>query len=70
VEYAYGLRGSRRDWLMPGCRWMRQRGLCLECGWDRNPATYTYARAQVPEEVRQRFFQRARSVVGALILEG
>ena len=60
VEYAYGLRGSRRDWLMPSCRWMRQHNLCLGCGWDRNPATYTYARAQVPEELRERFYKLAK----------
>jgi len=60
VEYAYGLRGSRRDWLMPSCKWMQQHNLCLGCGWNRNPATYTYTRAQVPEEIRERFFMLAK----------
>jgi len=60
IEYAYGERGSRVDWLAPSCRWMKERGLCLECGWDRNVVTYTYARAYVPEEVKQRFFELVR----------
>jgi len=60
VEYAYGLRGSRKDYLMPSCKWMKQRELCLNCGWDRNPVTYTYARAQIPEELRERFFALAK----------
>ena len=60
VEYAYGLRGARRDWLMPSCRRMKQHDLCLGCGWDRNPVTYTYARAHVPEEIRERFFEEIK----------
>ncbi len=57
VEYAYGLRGSRKNYLMPSCRWMKEHGLCLERGWDRNPVTYTYSRAHVPEEIKQKFFE-------------
>ncbi len=60
VEHIYAMRGSRKDYLMPSCRWMREHNMCLECGWDRNPVTYTYARAQVPDEVRERFFSEAR----------
>ncbi len=60
VEYAYGLRGARRNWLMPSCRRMKQHDLCLGCGWDRNPVTYTYARAHVPEEIRERFFEEIK----------
>jgi len=56
VEYAYGLRGSRKDWLMPSCKWLRGHGICLNCGWDRNPVTYTYRRAQVNPGVREKFF--------------
>ncbi len=60
VEYAYGERGKREDWLAPSCRWMKEHGLCVECGWNRNIATYTYARALVPEELKQRFFELVR----------
>lgn len=60
VEYAYGLRGKREDWLSPSCRWMQQHNLCVNCGWSEkhgNIVTYTYVRAKVPEELKQRFFE-------------
>jgi len=56
VEYAYGLRGSRKDWLMPSCRWLRDHGIGLNCGWDRNPVTYSYSKAQVNLEIKEKFF--------------
>ncbi len=57
VEYAYGLRGSRKNYLMPSCRWMKEHHLCLECEWDRNPVTYTYNKAVVPVKIKQTFFK-------------
>lgn len=57
VEYGYGLRGSRKNWLMPSCRWMKEHGLCLDCGWDKNPVTYTYRKAIVPQEIKQLFYE-------------
>ena len=65
VEYAYGLRGSRKDYLMPRCDWLKQHGICLDCGWNRNPVTYTYSRAQVPEEIKQRFFNMVKGGVSS-----
>ncbi len=59
VEYLYGKRGSRKVWLMYSCRKMQEYGLCLRCGWNGNPITYTYTRAIVKADVRERF----RSVV-------
>lgn len=44
VEYLYGLRGSRKDYKMYSCRKMKELGLCLGCGWDKNPLTYTVRR--------------------------
>lgn len=60
VEYAYGLRGSRKDYLMPSCRWMKEHNLCMNCNWGKNPATYTYARAEVGPRIVQRFFETMR----------
>ena len=60
VEYAYGLRGSRKDWIMPSCQWMKQHNLCLGCGWNRNPVTYTYTRAEIHHELVEKFFQKVR----------
>lgn len=57
VEYLFGLRGSRRDYLMYSCDKMKQLGMCLGCGWDRNPVTYTYTKAKVPEELINKFFE-------------
>jgi hypothetical protein len=60
VEYAFGLRGKREEWLPPTCEWMKQHGICLSCGWDekhRNIVTYTYTRAEVPEDLKQKFFE-------------
>ncbi len=58
VEYAF-----KRGYLVPSCKTLREkegwRGICLGCGWDRNPVTYTYARSRVPEGLRQKFFQKA-----------
>jgi len=56
VEYLYGLRGSRREWLMYSCNKLRELGLCLDCGWNRNPVTYTYAKAYVDPELKEKFF--------------
>jgi len=64
VEFAFGLRGSKArgvGYLPPSCEWMRQHGMCLECGWNRNIATYTYARADVPEDLKQMFFELVKS---------
>ncbi|MEM4684477.1 MAG: hypothetical protein QXW45_06895 [Thermosphaera sp.] len=47
VEYAYGLRGSGKNYRMPSCRWMREHGLCLGCGWEKNPLTYTLSRGKI-----------------------
>ena len=41
VEYLYGLRGSKKNYKMYSCRKMKELGLCLECGWNKNPTTYT-----------------------------
>lgn len=63
VEYAYGLRGRREDWLPPSCKWMKQHNLCVNCGWGEkhsNVVTYTYARAKVSEELKQKFFEMIR----------
>jgi hypothetical protein len=67
VEYAYGFRGRREDWLPPSCRWMNQHNLCVNCGWGEkhgNIVTYTYARARVPEELKQKFFEMVKRVGG------
>jgi len=59
VEFAYGLRGSKKDYLPPSCEWMKKHNMCLECGWSekhRNIATYTYAKAYVSEELKQKLF--------------
>ncbi len=63
VEYLYGKRGKREDWLMYSCRKLKELGICLDCGWNRNPVTYTYSRAHVPEEIKQRFYDKARGQV-------
>ena len=60
VEYLYGKRGKREDWLMYSCRKLKELGICLDCGWNRNPVTYTYSRAQVSEEIKQRFYGKAK----------
>ncbi|RLG84835.1 MAG: hypothetical protein DRO39_07065 [Thermoprotei archaeon] len=66
VEHIFGERGGRKDYLCPSCSELRKNesdrrrdrvSLCRGCGWNRNPVTYTYARAYVPEEIRQRFFE-------------
>ena len=41
VEYLYGLRGSRKNYKMYSCKKMKELGLCLDCGWNKNPVTYT-----------------------------
>jgi len=71
VRYIYGLEGSKVDWVMFSCHKMKYGndkgfpgGLCLGCGWNRNPVTYTYARAHVPEEVKERFFKRVKECGG------
>ncbi|MEM4833938.1 MAG: hypothetical protein QW794_03050 [Thermosphaera sp.] len=51
VEYAYGLRGSGKNYRMPSCRWMREHGLCLGCGWGGTPLSYTRAKA-LPRRAR------------------
>ncbi len=56
VEYLYGMRGSKKDYLMYSCRKLKELGICLECGWDRNPITYTYRKAEVNPEVMERFY--------------
>lgn len=68
VEYAYGLRGSKArgaGYLPPSCEWMRQHGICLGCGWNRNIATYTYARADVPEDLKQMFFELVKARIAS-----
>ena len=65
VEYAYGLRGKKEDWLPPSCKWMKQHNLCVNCGWDEkhgNIVTYTYVRAKVPEDLKQKFFDMIKKV--------
>jgi len=65
LDHIFGEAGGRKDYLCPSCRSLKQeiidrpdrKKLCRECGWNRNPVTYTYARAYVPEEIRQRFFE-------------
>jgi DNA primase large subunit len=67
VEYAYGLRGRREDWLPPSCKWMKQHNLCVNCGWGEkhgNIVTYTFARAKVPEELKQKFFEMVKKSGG------
>jgi hypothetical protein len=67
VEYAYAQRGRKEDWLPPSCRWMKQHNLCVGCGWDQNHSnivTYTYARARVPEELKQKFFEMVKKAGG------
>ncbi len=41
VEYLYGLRGSRKNYKMYSCKKMKELGLCLDCGWNKNPVSYT-----------------------------
>ena len=60
VEFLYGLRGSRKDYIMYSCDKLKALNICVGCGWGRNPVTYTYARASVPREVSERFFNRVR----------
>ena len=67
VEYAFAMRGRREDWLPPSCKWMKQHNLCINCGWgDKhgNIVTYTYARAKVSEELKQRFFEMVKKAGG------
>jgi hypothetical protein len=67
VEYAFAQRGRREDWLPPSCKWMKQHNLCVSCGWGEkhsNIVTYTYARAKVPEELKQRFFEMVKKAGG------
>jgi DNA primase large subunit len=55
VEYAF-----RKNYIMFSCSKMKEMGMCLDCGWSqnrRNPVTFTYARADVPEEVKETFFE-------------
>jgi len=57
VKYAF-----RNKYLTPSCRWMAGQNsagvkLCVGCGWNRNVVTYTYVRADVPEEVKEEFFK-------------
>lgn len=54
VNYAYD-----HGYLTPRCERLREKGLCLGCGWNKNPTTYTYVRAAVPEELKEEFFRRA-----------
>jgi uncharacterized protein YeeX (DUF496 family) len=67
VEYAYAQRGRREDWLPPSCKWMKQHNLCVNCGWGEkhgNIVTYTYARAKVPEDLKQKFFEMVKKAEG------
>ncbi len=50
---------------MYSCRKLKELGICLDCGWNRNPVTYTYSRAQVPEEIKQRFFNTVKGGIGS-----
>lgn len=60
VEFLYGLRGSKKDYLMYSCGKLKALNICVGCGWGRNPVTYTYARASIPEEIKGRFFSKVR----------
>jgi hypothetical protein len=67
VEYAFAQRGRKEDWLPPSCRWMKQHNLCVGCGWvekHSNIVTYTYSRAKVSEELKQKFFEMVKRVGG------
>jgi len=61
VEYLYGLIGKRVDWLMYSCGKLKEVNICLNCGWGRNPVTYTYAKAEVPKDLKERFFKLVRN---------
>jgi len=60
VEFIYGERGSKKDYLSPSCNWMKQHSLCLECNWNRNIATYTYTRAYIPNNIKEKFFSKVK----------
>ena len=62
VEYAFGLRGRKEDWMFPSCKWFKQHGICLDCGWSEkhsNPLTYTYTRSNISSDIKRRFFEMA-----------
>lgn len=63
VEYLYGLRGSKKDFLPYSCSKLKGLGICLGCGWDRNPVTFTYKCAAVPDNIIQRFFNTVKKVI-------
>jgi hypothetical protein len=67
VEYAFAQRGRKEDWLPPSCKWMKQHNLCVNCGWDEkhgNIVTFTYAKAKVPEDLKQKFFEMIKKSGG------
>jgi len=57
VRYLYGLEGSKTNWLMYSCKKMKELGKCMQCNWNRNPVTYTYARASIKTSVKKAFFK-------------
>jgi hypothetical protein len=48
VEYLYGKRGSGKDWKMYSCAKLNQLGLCLNCGFNRNPVSYFFSKRSSP----------------------
>jgi len=66
VEFLYGLRGSKKDYIMYSCSKLKTLNICVGCGWDRNPVTYTYAKASIPGEIKERFFSKVRGGVKTL----
>lgn len=62
VEYLYGLRGKRENWLMYSCNKLKQLNICLECGWNKNPVTYTYMKAKVPNEIKEQYYTLRKKV--------
>ena len=44
VEYLFGKRGSGKDWKMYSCAKLKQLGLCLDCGFNRNPVSYFFTK--------------------------
>lgn len=70
VRFAYGLEGKGKDYIMPSCEKLRSvdnwAGICLGCGWGRNPVTYTYARAAVDPEVVDRFYSLVSGYYGSV----
>ncbi len=65
VEYIY-----RKDYRMPSCRKMKELGLCLNCGYTRDPVSYTLSRAkQLKPEGKEAWNPSSLGLVGRFLEE-